>query len=204
MRGPASILLAAVVLGGLVACEKSQKLTPQEAAIAVETTDEMDAPDPAVAHARYDRYRWVSAQEMVRLRLGYDPTMDEDTRYVIEQAINDDLAQKGFELGQPADFAVAFSDAYIDRNTSASGWAFEGPAIEATEGVAGSQMEAYDDMEVYRSPQERFTIIFLDAHTGRLLWRASGKETLSGGKQNHTRIEAAIFRTLDDMPVPLP
>ena len=134
---------------------KPAKVTQQEAAIAAETTEQVNASAAAVARSRYRTYRWMTDEEMVRYRLGYDPTMDAGTRYAVEQAVDDDLADKGFRHGEPADFVVAFSDVYIDRNRSAPGSAFEGPGIEATEGVSGSQMEAYNDMEIYRTRRKR-------------------------------------------------
>jgi hypothetical protein len=199
-------LLTCVLLLMIVAsCQKPPEVTQQEAAIAAETTEQMSASATAVARSRYRAYRWMTDEEMVRYRLGYDPTMDASTRYAVEQAVDDDLAEKGFQRGEPADFVVAFSDAYIDRNRSAPGWAFEGPGIEATEGVSGSQMEAYDDMEVYRTPEEAFTIVFLDARTRRLLWRGTGREHFrsESGQQSDATIETAVYHALDAMPVPL-
>jgi Domain of unknown function (DUF4136) len=198
----ACVLLLVMVTG----CQKPAKLTREEAAIAEQTTGEMSAAETAVARSRYQSYRWMTDEEMVRYRLGYDPTMSAGTRYAVERAIDDDLAEKGFQRGEPADFVVAFSDVYIDRNRSAPGWAFAGPEIEATGGVGSSQVEAYDDMEVYRSPEEGFTIIFLDARTRRLLWRGSSREHLGGsgsGQQSDEAIETAVYHALDDMPVPL-
>ena len=161
-------LLACVLLLMIVAgCQKPPEVTQQEAAIAAESTEQTSASAAAVARSRYRTYRWMTDEEMVRYRLGYDPTMDAGTRYAVEQAVDDDLADKGFQRGEPADFVVAFSDVYIDRNRSAPGGAFEGPGIEATEGVSGSQMQAYDDMEIYRTPEEAFTIVFLDANDKR-------------------------------------
>ncbi|MGE5779706.1 MAG: DUF4136 domain-containing protein, partial [Hyphomicrobiales bacterium] len=133
------------------------------------------------------------------------PTMSAGTRDAIEQAVDDDLSDKGFQRSEPADFVVAFSNVYIDRNRSAPGWAFEGPAIEATGGVGGSQVEAYDDMEIYRTPEEAFSILFLDARTRRLLWRGTGREHLRGesSQQSGEAIETAVYRALEDMPLPL-
>ena len=198
--------VACVLLLGIVAgCQKPAKVTQQEAAIAAETTEQVNASAAAVARSRYRTYRWMTDEEMVRYRLGYDPTMDAGTRYAVEQAVDDDLADKGFRHGEPADFVVAFSDVYIDRNRSAPGSAFEGPGIEATEGVSGSQMEAYNDMEIYRTPEEAFTIVFLDARTRRLLWRGRGREHFGGesGQKSDAAIETAVYHALDDMPVPL-
>jgi hypothetical protein len=198
--------VAGVLLLGIVAgCHKPAKVTHQEAAIAAQTTEQMNASAAAVARSRHRTYRWMTDEEMVRYRLGYDPTMDAGTRYAVEQAVDDDLADKGFQRGEPADFVVAFSDVYIDRNRSDPGWPFEGPAIEATEGVSSSQMEAYNDMEVYRTPEEAFTIVFLDARTRRLLWRGTGREHFRTveGRQSDEAIATAVYHALDDMPVPL-
>ena len=198
--------VACVLLLGIIpGCQKPVKLTQQEAMIATETTEQTNASAAAVAQSRYRTYRWMTDEEMVRYRLGYDPTMDAGTRYAVEQAVDDDLADKGFQRNEPADFVVAFSDVYIDRNRSAPGGAFEGPGIEATEGVSGSQMQAYDDMEIYRTPEEAFTIVFLDARTRRLLWRGRGREHFASmaGTQSDEAIETAVYHALDDMPVPL-
>src|SRR5512147_1107788 len=157
-------VVCALLLGLLAGCQKPAKVTQQEDAIArQQTTGQMSASASAIAGSRYRSYRWMTDEEMVRYRLGYDPTMPAGTRHAIEQAVDDDLADKGFQRGEPADFVVAFNDVYIDSNRSAPGWAFEGPAIEATGGVGGSQVEAYDDMEIYRTPEEAFSILFLDA-----------------------------------------
>jgi Domain of unknown function (DUF4136) len=204
MRGAVPFVVGLVVLGLASGCSKPQKLTPQEAAIATQTTEQMNEEAAAVPESHYSTYRWMTDEEMVHYRLGYDPTMDPGTRFEVEQAVDNDLAQKGFRRGQPADFVIAFSDVYLDRNRSAPGFPFEGAAIGALEGVNESQIVAFDDMEIYRSPEETFTIVFLDTKTRRLLWRARGKEVLSGGKQSDTKVETAVFRALDDMPVPLP
>ena len=197
----ACVLLLLIVAG----CQKPAKLTQQEAAVAAETTEQMSASAAAVAQSRYRRYRWLTDEEMVHYRLGYDPSMSAGTRYAVEQTVDDNLADKLFHRGEPADFFVALSDFYIDRNRSAPGGAFEGPAMEVTEGVSGSQMQAYDDMEVYRTPEEAFTIIFLDAQTRRLLWRGRGREHFASmaGTQGDEAIETAVYHALDDMPVPL-
>ena len=205
MRTLRTCVTGILLLATLAGCQKPAKVTPQEAAIAEQTTEQMNASAPAVAQSRYSRYRWLTDEEMVNYRLGYDPTMSSGTRYEVEQAVNDNLADKGFRQGTPADFLVGFNDVYIDRNRSAPGDAFEGPAMEATEGVGGSQMEAYDDMEVYRTPEEGFTILFLDAQTHRLLWRARGREHFASmaATQSDEAIETAVYHALDAMPVPL-
>lgn len=204
MRYSGVLATGVVVLGLLGGCSKPQKLTPEEAALATQATAQvMGSSSGAIEGSRYRVYRWMTSQEMVDRRLGYDPSMAESTRLEIEQAVDDDLADKGFREGDPADFLLAFSDTYLNRNRSAPGGAFEGPGVEVTEGVSGSQVVAYNDMEVYRSPEETFAIVFLDAQTGRLLYRAVGKEILSGA-QSADKIEATIYRALDGMPVPLP
>ncbi len=201
----AKLLAVAVLLFGAVACQKSQKVSPQEMVIVNQTTAQMNAEDAAVAHSRYSTYRWMTAEEMVNSRLGYDPTMSEDTRYTIEQAVDDDLADKGFQKGQPADFVVAFSDIYIDRSRSSPGDPFLGTELEATGGTGQSTIEAYNDMEVYRTPEEGFRIMFFDAKTHRLLWRGWGREHFASmdAKQNDEAIETAVYHALDPMPVPL-
>jgi hypothetical protein len=200
----ASVVVCGLLLCAVAGCQKPAKVTQQEAAIAEQTTEQMSA-SAAVAGSRYRSYRWMTDEEMVRYRLGWDPTMSAGTRDAVEQAVDDDLADKGFRRGEPADFVVAFSDVYIDRNRSAPGWTFEGPAIEATGGVGGSAVEAYDDMEVYRTPEEAFSIVFLDARTRRLLWRGTGREHFAyeSGRQSDAAIETAVYHALDDMPVPL-
>ena len=201
----ASVVVCGLLLGLVAGCQKPAKVTQQEAAIVEQTTEQMSASAAAVAGSRYRSYRWMTDEEMVRYRLGWDPTMSAGTRDAVEQAVDDDLADKGFRRGEPADFVVAFSDVYIDRNRSAPGSAFEGPGIEATEGVSGSQMEAYNDMEIYRTPEELFTIVFLDTRTRRLLWRGRGREHFASmaGTQGDEAIETAVYHALDDMPVPL-
>src|SRR5512144_3071652 len=117
-------------------CRLPEACEGDAASIAAETTEQVNASAAAVARSRYRTYRWMTDEEMVRYRPGYDPTMDAGTRYAVEQAVDDDLADKGFQQGEPADFIVAFSDVYTDRNRSAPGWAFEGPGIGVTEGVS--------------------------------------------------------------------
>jgi hypothetical protein len=198
-------LVAGVLLLAVIGCHSPAKVTQQEAAVAAGTTEQMNASAAAVVRSRYRTYRWMTGEEMVRYRLGYDPTMDAGTRDAVEQAVDDNLADKGFRQGEPADFFVAFSDVYIDRNRSDSGWPFEGPGIDAVEGVGGSQLEAYNDMEVYRTPEEAFTILFLDARTHRLLWRGTGREHFRTveGRQSDEAIAAAVYHALDAMPAPL-
>ncbi|MFO1113746.1 MAG: DUF4136 domain-containing protein [Rhodospirillales bacterium] len=205
MRWGDGVLAGCVAVVLLAGCQKPEKLTQQDVAIANETTAEVYAENAAVVSSPHRNYRWLTPEEMVQYRLGYDPTMSSSTRYEVEQAIDDDLAQKGYRQAQPADFLVAFSDAYIDRNRSDPGpLGVEGFGISvgSAEGVTESQTEAYDDMESYRKPEETFRIVFLDAKTRRLLWRGTGKEVL-GNEQSAGKIEGAVFRALDDMPEPL-
>ena len=199
------LVAGALLLGMVAGCQKPAKVTQQDSALAQATTKEMNASAAAVARSRYRTYRWMTDEEMVRYRLGYDPTMDAGTRYAVEQAVDDGLADKGFQPGEPADFIVAFSDVYIDRNRSDPGWPFEGQGIDPIEGVSGSQMEAYNDMEVYRTPEEAFTIVFLDARTRRLLWRGTGREHFRSveGRQSDEAVISAVYRAVDAMPVPL-
>lgn len=205
MRWGNGVLAGCIAVALLAGCQKPEKLTQQDVAIANETTAGVYAENAAVVASPQRNYRWLTAEEMVQYRLGYDPTMSSSTRYEVEQAVNDDLAQKGYQQAQPADFLVAFSDAYIDRNRSDPGpLGVEGfgVSVGSAEGVTESQTVAYDDMESYRKPEETFRIVFLDAKTRRLLWRATGKEVLSN-EQSAEKIEGAVFRALDDMPEPL-
>lgn len=205
MRWGNGVLAGFVAAALLAGCQKPEKLTQQDVAIANETTAGVYAENAAVIASPHRNYRWLTAEEMVQYRLGYDPTMSSSTRYEVEQAVNDDLAQKGYQQAQPADFLVAFSNAYINRNRSDPGpLGVEGfgVSVGSAEGVTESQTVAYDDMESYRKPEETFRIVFLDAKTRRLLWRGTGKEVL-GNDQSADKIEGAVFRALDDMPEPL-
>lgn len=203
MGGWRALIVGLLVL--VAGCQKTEKVSPQEEAAVGQTVRQMQAEPDAVAHSRYRTYRWMTDEEMVDRRLGYDPTMSSGTRWAVEQAIDDDLADKGFQKDEPADFVVAFNDVYIDRSRSAPGDAFLGTEIEATGGVGGSQMEAYNDMEVYRTPEEAFTILFFDAKTRKLLWRGTGREHFASmsGTQSDAAIDAAVYQALDPMPVPL-
>ena len=206
MRAAKLFIVGLLLLPGVVAgCQKPQKVTPQELTIADQTTAAMNDTAAAVAQSRYQRYRWMTEQEMVRSRLGYDPTMSSGTRFAVEQAIDDDLADNGYRKAEPADFVVAFNDVYIDRNRSSPGDMFLGPAMEGTGGTGGSTMEAYEDMEVYRTPEEGFTILFYDAKSHRLLWRGTGREHFASmaETQSDPAIETAVYHALDPMPVPL-
>lgn len=202
MKGVLAGVAAVALLAG---CQKPEKLTQQDVAIANQTTAAVYAENAAVVSSPHRNYRWLTAEEMVQYRLGYDPTMSFSTRDEVEQAVDDDLAQKGYQQAQPADFLVAFSDAYIDRNRSDPGpLGVEGfgVSVGSSEGVTESQTVAYDDMELYRKPEETFRIVFLDAKTRHLLWLAIGKEVL-GNDQSAEKIEGAVFRALDGMPEPL-
>jgi hypothetical protein len=183
--GPASLLLrsclaTAFVFGLLAACDSPAKLTPQEAAIATEVTKEVTTTNAAIAGSRYRMYRWLTPEEMAAHQLGYDPTMDPGTRYEVEQTIDDELANKGYQKGAPADFTVAFSDSYLDPSTMT---------------VIG--------IDIHRTPEEKFTIAFFDAQTGRLLWRGWGKEDLSENQASDEGTIIAVTNALEDMPIPL-
>lgn len=205
MRAVCGVLAGAVAVMVLAGCQKSPKLTQQDVAIANQTTADVYAEQAPVVTSAHRNYRWLTSEEMVQYRLGYDPTMASSTRYEVEQAVNDDLAQKGYQQGQPADFLVAFSDAYIDRNRSDPGpLGVEGFGISvgSAEGVTESQSVAYDDMESFRKPEETFRIVFLDAKTRRVLWRGIGKDVIDS-TQTPEKIEGAVYRALDQMPDPL-
>ena len=205
MRAVCGLLAGALAVTVLAGCQKSPKLTQQDAAIANQTTAEVYAEQAPVVTSTHRNYRWLTSEEMVQYRLGYDPTTASSTRYEVEQAVNDDLAQKGYQQGRPADFLVAFSDAYIDRNRSDPGpLGVEGFGISvgSAEGVTESQSEAYDDMESFRKPEETFRIVFLDAKTRRVLWRGIGKDVIDSA-QTPEKIEGAVYRALDQMPDPL-
>jgi hypothetical protein len=203
MRSLIIVCLFALAIGA--GCQKHEKITAQEAAIAVAATEQMNASAAAVAQSRYRTYRWMTSEEMVRSRLGYDPTMGAGTRYAVEQAVDDNLAQKGFEQGEPADLLVAFNDVYINRNVSTPDSDLGNAAIEASDGVSNSQLLAYRDMEIYRTPEEGFTISFFDAQTRRLIWRGVAREHFATmeGTQSDEAIETAVYRALENMPVPL-
>jgi hypothetical protein len=87
----------------------------------------------------------------------------------------------GYQQGDPADFTVAFSDVYLDK--------------EKLLGNTG--------IGIVKGPEEKFTIAFFDAKTGKLLWRGWGKEKLSGEQPDNKRIALAVSHALEDMPVPL-
>src|SRR5512133_1888380 len=126
----ASVVVCGLLLGLVAGCQKPAKVTQQEAAIVEQTTEQMSASAAAVAGSRYRSYRWMTDEEMIRYRLGWDPTMSAGARDAVEQAVADDLADKGFLRTEPAASVAAFRAGSIDCNRSAPGWAFEGPAIE--------------------------------------------------------------------------
>src|SRR5262249_28329673 len=149
-----------------------------EAAAATQATEEVTAPNAAIAASRYRVYRWLTPEE-VEGRIGYDATMDPGTRYEVERTIDDELARKGYRKGTPADFTVAFSDKYVQSST-----------VTAL-GV------------IHREPEEKFTIVFFDAPAGRVLWRGWGREDLGSGQLGQDDTVLAVSNALSDMPVPL-
>ena len=197
-------------------------VTQQEVAIANATTAAMEAPNPAVATSRYRTFDWMSPQEMLRLKLPYDPTMSGGTRYAIQQAVNDNLADKGFQRGEPADFVIALSDVYFDNNRQAPGFGVLGEEFTLNVDSQGTQSGAYMNQEEYKPASERLTFIFLDAKTYKVLWAGSGNDVLTGleqtsprdtgeyylgsnaPKQSGANIDAAVDQALATMPVPLP
>lgn len=194
-------VVAAVAIGP--GCESEPKISPQAAAVAEQTLQQMDQPSSAVTSSRYRTYRWLTTEEMVQARLGYDPTLSESTRSTVEDAVDDDLAQQGYQEGAPADFLVAFNDVYVDRNRMDPGGPFDGPAVEVSESPTGGGVWGYSGLELYRYPEETFTILFLDAQTHKLIWRGIGVDKLTGFEQSPEHITAAVFHALDTMPQPL-
>jgi len=57
-------------------------------------------------------------------------------------------------------------------------------------------------IDIHRNPEEKFTIAFFDAQTGRLLWRG-GREALREGQKSDEGTIIAVTNALEDMPVPL-
>src|SRR5215831_4058679 len=174
-------LVLCLAIGELTACSSPTPLTPAEAAAATKTVDQTNAAANAVANSRYRTYRWMTSAEMAKHGLGNDPTMRGGRRDEVEQSIDAELASRGYQKGEPADFTVTFSDAYLDTNVAS-------PLFGAP---------------IYPNPQERFTIVFFDAQTGRLLWRGWGTEDLKNGKQSGKAIVLAVSHALAQMPVPL-
>ena len=162
-------------------CSPSAKVTAQDAAIATKTMNETTSTATAIAKSHYRTYRWLTPEEMTAYQLGYDPGLDSATRQDITRAVEDELANMGYQQGDPADFTVAFSDVYLDKEK----------ALGNT-GIA-----------IVKGPEEKFTVAFFDAHTGKLLWRGWGKEKLSGDQPDDKRIALAVSHALADMPVPL-
>jgi hypothetical protein len=174
-------LAAAFLLGLLAGCSSPAKLTPQEAAAATEITNEMNTPSAAIGSSRYRTYRWLTPEEMTVHQLGYDLSMDPQTRQEVEEAVNDQLARFGYQQADPADFTVAFTDVYLDQN----------PMLGNT------------DIEIIKYPEEKFTVAFFDAQTGSMLWRGWGKEVLRGDHQTDEQVVLAVSHALENMPVPL-
>jgi len=198
---PLALLAAMLALAG--GCEKPQKLTPEQAAAAQQATAEANAMSSAAVGSRYQVYRWMTPAEMVKSRLGYDPSQNQGVRIEVQDAVNGLLQQYGYRQGSPADFVIAFTDSYLDRNRMDPGSIY-GMDPNAPDPDLGSvQTEAYSDLEVYRYPEEQFGLLFFDARTRKLLWRGWGKEELYGDQQTDEEIDEAVLRALNDMPVPL-
>ena len=199
-----------IVLVAAAGCSEPPKLTPQEEKIVTQTTDQVMAPSPQVT-GRYRTYRWLTPEETVDRRLGWDPTMSGGTRYEVEQAIDDQLAQRGYREAQPADFVVAFNDTYIDRSRQdpagplADAYPFDPMDTTAVAGGVPQGVSMYSGMELYRTPEEGFVVAFYDAKTGKLLWRGSGREHFRTmqGKQTDEGIEIAINHAMSTLPTPL-
>lgn len=81
------------------------------------------------------------------------PGPDSATRGAVTQTVEDALANMGYQQSDPADFRLAFSDVYLDRNKPL----------------------ANTGIEIVKQPEEKFTIAFFDAQTGKLLWRGWGR-----------------------------
>jgi hypothetical protein len=178
-----SFALAIVAILPLLqtACSPSAKVTAQDAAVATQTLNETTSTAAAIAKSHYRIYRWLTPEEMTAYQLGWDPGLDSTTRQEITRAVEDELANMGYQQGDPADFTVAFSDVYLDK--------------EKLLGNTG--------IGIVKGPEEKFTVAFFDAQTGKLLWRGWGKEKLSGDQPDNKRIALAVSHALADMPVPL-
>jgi hypothetical protein len=176
-----SCLAAALFLIELTGCSPHAKLTPAEAAAATEITNEMNTPSAAIGSSRYRTYRWLTPEEMTVHRLGYDLSMNPQTRQEVEQAVNDQLARLGYRQAAAADFTVAFTDVYIDKGG----------------------MPWDTRVEIAKYPEEKFTVAFFDAATGEVLWRGWGKEDLRGGQSDDNQVTLAVSHALQEMPVPL-
>jgi hypothetical protein len=171
----------AILLGLLAGCTPPEKLTAQDAAIATQTINEMNTTAALVAKSRYRVYRWLTAEEMTVHRLGYDPGLDSKTREEVTQAVEDELANMGYQEGDPADFTVAFSDVYLDQD----------------------RMLGNTGIEILKYPEEKFTVAFFDAQTGKILWHGRGKESLTGSQHDDKLVTLAVSHALEGMPVPL-
>jgi hypothetical protein len=172
---------AAILLILQTGCSSPAKVTSQDAAIATQTINETSSTATAIGKSKYRTYRWLTPEEMTAHQLGYDPGLDLKTREQVTEAVDDELANMGYQQGDPADFTVAFSDVYLDK--------------EKALGNTG--------IDIVKGPEEKFTIAFFDTQTGKLLWRGWGKEKLSGGQADDKRIALAVSHALEDMPVPL-
>ena len=173
-------LAVALFFGLLNGCSQQAKLTPEEAAAATEITNEMNTPSAAIGSSRYRTY-WLTPEEMTVHRLGYDLSMNPQTRQEVEQAVNDQLARLGYRQAAAADFTVAFTDLYIDKGG----------------------MPWDTRVEIAKYPEEKFTVAFFDAATGELLWRGWGKENLRRDQYDDKQITLAVSHALKEMPVPL-
>jgi hypothetical protein len=188
MRRSVRILALLLVVGAAAGCGGNPPIvTQQEVAIANATTETMEAPDPAVATSYYRVYGWMSPEEMERLKVPYDPTMDDGTRYAIQQAVDDNLTGKGFQQSQPADFVIALSDAYLDNSRQAPGFGVLGEEFTLTSDSAGVQSGAYMNQEEYAPSSERLTFVFVDARTHRVIWTGRGDDVLKGLAMSNPR-----------------
>lgn len=188
MRGSLRIMALLMMVGVAAGCSDNPPIvTQQEVAIANATTAAMAAPDPAVATSYYRVFGWMSPEEMERLKVPYDPTMEDGTRYAIQQAVNDNLTGQGFQLGQPPNFVIALSDAYLDNSRQAPGFGVLGEEFTLTSDSAGVQSGAYMDQESYKPASERLTFIFADAKTHRVIWIGRGDDVLKGLAMSNPR-----------------
>lgn len=223
MRRSLFVVACIAVAGVMAGCGgPSPIVTQQEVAIANATTAAMEVPDPAVASSYYRTYGWMTPEQMLRIKLPYDPTMTDGTRYAIQQAVDTNLAGKGFQLGEPVEFVIALSDVYLDNNRQAPGFGVLGEEFTLTGDSQGVQSGAYQDQEQYRPASDRLTFVFLDAKTYRVLWTGRGDDVLQGLEQSNPRdtgdyylggtgnqqsganIDAAVYQVLAPLPVPLP
>lgn len=181
--------VVALLAAGLVAgCGGPEPIvTQQEVNIANATTAAMEAPDAAVATSYYRVFGWMSPEEMMRLKVPYDPTMTDGTRYAIQQAVNNNLTGQGFQLGQPPEFVIALSDAYLDNSRQAAGFGVLGEEFTLTSDSEGVQSGSYMDQEEYKPASERLTFLFVDAKTHRVIWTGRGDDILKGLETSNPR-----------------